>query len=1387
MLGSGRTADGLPLGDIYSPEVTLAPLSVVLVVPLSVNARKVEGFSKSVILTLASKYCGQSASEMMWNPRVRRLMTSEVEEKAMLQKAKEQEQEYDWFEAARLYEKLLSSEQTVHLSTAQVCEKVAFCYLRASNQAESQKQFIGLRQQSVDAYKKAATFFEKERSHEAEGKSLQCKAVAEYVSSWLAPTPSDKRSILEKCCTLGQKSLEAYERAGEHLGYGKACNDILQCLLERLYVVYDYKEMSSIAQEGMEYADKAIEALSKVGDKNELLRAYYTASLQSWYVANWVAQEEKVQKDLAQRSLNFSEKALELCKEVKDAYSGAMSGWAAAFYALVFTEKAESALHYSQQMLEQGTTAKDNYLKGMAFSLLAFVTDMMMIREADPDKEREGHMKAIHYCEEAIRSLSLVSHDYFISEIYLYYAESYSSLANYEVDAEEKRAILEKTVEIARKGLEHAKTSGSPEAAFSTLHALSKALYSYANIASDEDEKARLLTEALERRKEFTKNVERAFPFNNYIRGVGKNYEGLIKVELARVEPDRVKKTALLKSAVSDMEDSVSHCRKWITSHPVPSYIAVVAGFEDAFGGILNELYLQIEDKEILARAIEVYEASAQHFNNASLPSRAAESYWKIARNQNRSGNHKEAAENFRNAMEQYKVAAEKIQHFAGVYLDYAVYMEAWSEIEKARFAHEREKYADAMKLYENTASLLKPSKLWGYLSPNFLAWSLLEKAEDLSRKELSGESIEAFKQAAKLFEEARRTFEEEIGKIQNLDEKEKAIELCDASAIRKDYCIARVNVEEARKFDLEGNHAESAEKYGLAASDFERILEKTEAEEYRKEIKPIAYMCRAWQKMKIADGRVLPELYHEASELFLEAKEHSTKDRATLLASGNGAFCRALEYGTRFESTNEKDDFDKAKQYLGSAANYYLKSGFDNAYVWTSAAETLLDAYYYMTGAEIESSPERKMKAYLLAEKCLTRSAELYETVGYIGKKDEVLKTLKKVKEKREFALSLRELLTTPGDASSTSAISAPISTVEEPVGLQKFEHEFIHANLIVHQKEVAVGQDLELEIQLANLGKSAALLTRVDDIVPEGFDLAEEPKTFHVENASLNMKGKRLNPLETEDFRLVLRSFATGKFEIAPRIAYLDENRHEIFCELEPVTINVSKVVLPGRVATGCEVIDDALFGGIPQTYAVILTSPSFDERDMLVRRFLETGARKGEIVFYITTNASGVRTLAEEFQSNLYLFLCNPQADQIVKNFPILFKLKGVENLTEISIALTSAFRRIDSESTVSRRACIEIVSDVLLQHHALSVRRWLAALNPELRSRGFTTLAVINPQMHAPQEVQAILDVFEGEISIFEKETKKGAEKFLKIRKMQDQKYLERELPLDKKKL
>lgn len=241
------------------------------------------------------------------------------------------------------------------------------------------------------------------------------------------------------------------------------------------------------------------------------------------------------------------------------------------------------------------------------------------------------------------------------------------------------------------------------------------------------------------------------------------------------------------------------------------------------------------------------------------------------------------------------------------------------------------------------------------------------------------------------------------------------------------------------------------------------------------------------------------------------------------------------------------------------------------------------------------------------------------------------------------------------------------------------------------------------------------------------------------------------------------------------------------KFFAALEvPVTVEMPKpspVVLPGRVKTGYEDLDAVLLGGIPENYAIILTSPSCDERDLLVKRFLRTGVNDRQVTFYVTTDITRAAMLTEEFRSHFYLFICHPQADKIIRRSSTVFKTKGVENLTEINIALNSAFSSLGSMER-HPRACIDMISDVLLQHHAISTRRWLAGLIPELKARGFTTLAVVNPYMHSPEEVQAILGLFEGELDIYEKGEDTG--KFLKVKKMFGQRYLDSALALRKEK-
>ena len=350
----------------------------------------------------------------------------------------------------------------------------------------------------------------------------------------------------------------------------------------------------------------------------------------------------------------------------------------------------------------------------------------------------------------------------------------------------------------------------------------------------------------------------------------------------------------------------------------------------------------------------------------------------------------------------------------------------------------------------------------------------------------------------------------------------------------------------------------------------------------------------------------------------------------------------------------------------------------------------------------------------------------------------------------------------------------------------LEKLEHANVQAYLMA-RREIGVGEELNIRLDIVNVAKKHATIVRVEGLIPPELKVKTQSTYCNLQNGSIDMKERKLGPFKIETIRLTLQAAKAGVFTLNPQVVYIDDLGETKTCKPNPINITVQPAkpkyeVLPGRVSTGSEELDALLFGGTPEKSAVMLTAPSTDEREQLVRRFLETGAAVGEIAFHISAETVGAKQLLEKHPANFCLFLCNPQADSMIQSAPNVFKLKGVENLTNMDIALTKAYRALDPSLVSSRRICIEIVSDVLLQHHAITTRRWLTALLPTLKSKGFTILAVIDPGMHPAEEVQAVLGLFDGEINIYEKETPEGTAQFLRIKKMAGQKYLKDEIRL-----
>jgi len=1078
---------------------------------------------------------------------------------AILDKAGQREKENDWIAATKLYEDCLDVmlRNNEPLKAGKLLQKIGFCYRRTAMQADNKESFIECMTSAIEAYSKAAKFFEGLKGKEAE--TFRCLAIAYYTKYWLAATSMEKKELLDKYHELKTKVFELYEKAHDEAEMGRAYNELLMCLCEsdsdRATLEWNWLKRNKMIMEALEYGEKAINTFLGLDDSHELATAYaLTGKLCE--TARHLSELEEKKKEFGQKGLSHLQKALQLCERVDDYYLTSLSNIWLGISTADWAGNLEASTTCFEESMRQAQQIRNRYLMGHAAHCLAYVAHWLSLIEQDPDKRKQGINNAIKYEEEALRYFTASS---FVPISFWILPDSYCALAQEEIRWEARLDLLEKAVKDGRENLNYARDSGYfPRPDWGPYHGLSKALCYFSTFKARADEKRRLCEEALEYREESVKIVEQAMPFDHWNKGVFRNYQASVYAELAAIEVDKPKKQELLEKAVQSMESSLESCLKHLKISPKTGLYVTVGKYYENYAKILNQLFSSTGNPENLRKAVDMYEGAIEAYDKVNWHSYTAEIHWRVASLYNKLGEYSEAAQNFQTASKKYGLSADKTIPLRDFYLAHASYMQAWSLIEKAKHSHIGEEHSQSKVYYEKAANICKELKLWNYLAPNYLAWAHLEHGEDMSRKEKINQAAQAFQQAAEFFNRAKSSLEAATLKMESGDEKERTLALSKACEARREYCRGRMLLEEARMHDKEGNIPLSAEKYSHATKVFQKVAAALDEESERKELYLTIYFCQAWEKMKLAEQGVKPALFMESSRLFAKTKEFATKEKTSLLAMGNSVLCRALEAGTRFEASRDLKFYSIAKQNMESAANYYLKAGFEKASTWVNASQALLDAYVYMSRAETEIIHEEKIRQYQLAEKYLERSAKLYEKAGYIGKRDEALKVLAKIREKREFALSLSEAFKPPAVASSTTVFSIPASTKEEAVGLDKFEHADIQAYLSV-PGEATLGEEFEIRIDLANIAKESGLLVRIDELVPAAFEVAREPAPCVMEGTSLNTRGKQLLPHRVESLTIALRATQTGNFQLRPKVIYVDElGKFKRFtCEAAQMTI--------------------------------------------------------------------------------------------------------------------------------------------------------------------------------------------------------------------------------------
>ena len=642
-----------------------------------------------------------------------------------------------------------------------------------------------------------------------------------------------------------------------------------------------------------------------------------------------------------------------------------------------------------------------------------------------------------------------------------------------------------------------------------------------------------------------------------------------------------------------------------------------------------------------------------------------------------------------------------------------------------------------------------------------------------MSRTEKPQEAISNFQEAIENFKKTESNIKNKINENPTAEEKDLLTRILKASNLRQTYCKARILMEEAKLLDREGRFLDSSTKYRDASKKITAIVEKVDNEVESKELEYVAILCQAWEKMAIAEETTSAESYLEAAELFEQAKDYCFTRKASLWALGNSNFCKGLAAGLQYKSSLDLADHAKAKGYIKTASTDYLQAGFKQASEYAKATQRLFDAYVIMNQAEGEINQEKRAKHYQMSENLLQLAVASFNKAKQPEKIIQVQEILINVREEKALAVSLSQVIQAPTIASSTLSFSAPSLTSEASVGLEKFDHANIQANLVTTVKQVKVGESFCLSVEFVNAGREPALLLRVDDFVPSDFVVVKKPEIYRIENSTLNMKGKQIAPLKLVEVKLILQASKKGEYQLNPMVHYLDELGRNKSLQLKVLEIFVKEVIIENRVPTGTEELDSLLLGGIPKEYAVALTGPPCDEREMVIKNFLRAGVEDG-ISFYVTTEATNSENLLKN--QNFFLFLCNPKPKVEVPNLPNVFKLQGKTDLNNLGIALTKAYRSIDINLDQPKRICVEILSEVLQDYGSNTTRKWISDLITNYGAKGFTMLAVLDMEIHPPEQSKAVLHLFDGEIAITQSDDPLDCKKSILVKKLRNQDYI-----------
>ncbi|MFX1597327.1 MAG: hypothetical protein ACFFBK_14815, partial [Promethearchaeota archaeon] len=553
--------------------------------------------------------------------------------------------------------------------------------------------------------------------------------------------------------------------------------------------------------------------------------------------------------------------------------------------------------------------------------------------------------------------------------------------------------------------------------------------------------------------EKFEGGLARGFSYNSLYRA----YK-----TLADVTDDKESKLKMLLTAAQASKDYMMHTWESTTGN-LTMQLRLGLLYEEISIIANNSEYLE-QSKELFIQVVE--ESIKQgYFYYAA----AANEY--IARIEDRLGNHSASADYYEKTFETHKESLKYVMYKPLILRinEKINYTYAWSLIERSKLFHKRENHLQAKEYYEKAYDILKNLSRYKYEADYYSAWILLEEAEHFSKQEMHEIATEKYELTIKAFENATESLNKALKESKNKRKNERIGKLIKLAEVRIKHCLARINVEKARILSKQGEYNAAAEHFALAAAEFMEVCNSFTIEKEREELEAGYYLCRAWESMEFAEYYKDSNRFAKASVLFTKAKNLFSSNKMKSLASGNSAFCQALEIGCKFDeltaAKNKAELYPKIKIMLRNAASSYRKGGFENGADWALATSSYFDAAWYLIRADEELRLEEKKKLLDIGSEFLTSASDLFGKAGYKEKEQEVLKQWEMVKKEESIIISALNAIRKPSVSGSTIGITAPACPLETSLSTNLSEiREFSEAN----PNEDDLGKKLSSQVKL-------------------------------------------------------------------------------------------------------------------------------------------------------------------------------------------------------------------------------------------------------------------------------------------------------------------------------